>query len=455
MLLDRKARIDATDKFGDTPLTLAAWRGFREVVDLLLDRGVTVPSAGPKSKGLLESAAGAGLSTLFTKLAGAGVDLSGRTERGGSLLHQAAAGGSPAIVRELLARKFDVNEADRDGWTPLHNAAFMGRQDVITVLLGAGADLQARTALGQSAWNLATEHGLADVAQGLAGKGASREAPRVPVLRGAYLGQTPPGAVPAEFAPGIVGGHFSVHSSVTFSPDGREAYWSESMPPRGSGYGTGRTMTSRLEGNRWTYPLRAMVGSVPLEDVPFISPDGARIYDMARRPRPGQNATGKENIWVANRAGDRWGDPRPLDDTVNAPPHHWQFGVGRDGAVYFSSSWNGARGLFVSRLQDGRYAEPVPLGAPVSTTGNEAMPFLAPDGSYMLFQRDYDLHVAFCDETGAWTPPVRLPSPVNTTDAELCPVVSPDGRYLFFMRNGHVYWVDAAVINQQRSAGRK
>jgi hypothetical protein len=38
---------------------------------------------------------------------------------------------------------------------------------------------------------------------------------------------------------------------------------------------------------------------------------------------------------------------------------------------------------------------------------------------------------------------------------ELCPTVSPDGRYLFFMRGGRVYWGDAAVIHQQRTAGRK
>ena len=154
-----------------------------------------------------------------------------------------------------------------------------------------------------------------------------------------------------------------------------------------------------------------MVGTVPLEDVPVISADGARIYDMARRPLPGRTGTGKENIWVADRAGDRWGDPRPLDETVNALPHHWQFAVGQDGAVYFSSSWKGARGLFVSRPTGGRYPEPVPLGAPVSASGNEAMPFLAADGSYLLFQRNYDIYVSFRGASGAWTEPVALPAP--------------------------------------------
>ncbi|HSP92020.1 MAG TPA: ankyrin repeat domain-containing protein, partial [Vicinamibacterales bacterium] len=386
--------------------------------------------------------------------AGMGVDLAARTERGGTLLHDAAGGGSVAIVGELLSRTFAVNDADRDGWTPLHNAAYMARLDVVKALIAAGASVDARNALGQSAWNLAREHGLAEVAAWLATNGASQDAPRFPALTGAYLGQPPPGRTPAEFAAGIVGGHFNVHSSPAFSPDGREIYWSESIPPRGDGYSNGRTMMSRRAGDRWTYPERAMVGTVPLEDVPVITADGKHIYDMARRPIPGQT-TGKENIWVADRAGDGWGDPRPLDAVINALPHHWQFAVGPDGAVYFSSSWKGARGLFVSRVAGGRYAEPAGLGAPVVVSGTEATPFIAPDGSYLLFQRNYDIHVSFRGANGAWLEPVRLPQPVNTPDGELCPVVSPDGRYLFFMRSGHVYWVDAAVIEDLRPGAKR
>ena len=359
-----------------------------------------------------------------------------------------------AIVGELLARKFAVNDADRDGWTPLHNAAFMGRLDAVKTLAAGGSDLNARNVLGQTAWNLARENGLADVADWLASNGASQDAPRFPALTGAYLGQPPPGRTPTEFAAGIVGGHFNVHSSPAFSPDGRELYWSESIPPRGTGYGSGRTMMSRRAGDRWTYPARAMVGTVPLEDVPVITADGKHIYDMARRPIPGQTA-GKENIWVADRVGDQWGDPRPLDAAVNALPHHWQFAVGSDGAVYFSSRWKGTSGLFVSRLAGGRYAEPVALDAPVRASGSEAMPFISPDGSYLLFQRGYDIYVSFRAAAGAWLPPAPLPAPVNTPDMELCPAVSPDGRYLFFMRSGHVYWVDAAVIEDLRPGSKR
>jgi hypothetical protein len=369
-------------------------------------------------------------------------------------IHAAAQAGNLQVLQALVQADPKLVRA-RDGWTPLHNAAFMGRLDVLKALVAGGATVNARNVLGQTAWNLAREHGLADVADWLTSIGASQDAPRFPALTGAYLGQPPPGRTPTEFAAGIVGGHFSVHSSPAFSPDGSELYWSESIPPRGAGYTSGRTMMSRRAGDRWTYPERAMVGKLPLEDVPVISADGRRIYDMARRPIPGEAGGGKENIWVAERVGDGWGDPQPLDRSLNALPHHWQFSVGRDGAVYVSSRWKGIAGLFVSRFADGRHREPVALGPPVSASGAEAMPFIAPDGRYLLFQREYDIYVSFRAADGTWLPPVSLPPPVNTPDMELCPVVSPDGRFLFFMRSGHVYWVDAAYVEDLAPASKR
>lgn len=40
-----------------------------------------------------------------------------------------------------------------------------------------------------------------------------------------YLGQTPPGSFPEIFAPGIISSEAREHSSLTFSPDGTEIYF--------------------------------------------------------------------------------------------------------------------------------------------------------------------------------------------------------------------------------------
>ncbi len=212
-------------------------------------------------------------------------------------------------------------------------------------------------------------------------------------------------------------------------------------------------MMSRRVNGRWRYPEVATLGSRPMDDVPLVSADGGRLYDMSRRPLPGTTqASGKENIWVAERAGTGWGEPRLLDQAVNALPQHWQFAVDKDGGVYFSSNWKGARGLFYSPWANGRHADAVPLGTPINANGTEGMPFIAKDGSYLLFSRDMDIWVSFRGPDAAWKAPVRLPSPINTEDTEICPTVSPDGRYLFFLR-GELMWVEAGIIEELR-AGR-
>ena len=104
--LDRKADVNATDKFSDTPLTLAAWRGFRAVVDLLVERGAAVPAQGNRSQQLLHSAAEKGLDTLFARMADAGA------VRDGTLLREAAIGGSVAIIELFFIRSGRVYWVD-------------------------------------------------------------------------------------------------------------------------------------------------------------------------------------------------------------------------------------------------------------------------------------------------------------------------------------------------------
>jgi hypothetical protein len=166
---------------------------------------------------------------------------------------------------------------------------------------------------------------------------------------------------------------------------------------------------------------------------------------MSDRPFPGGKPAGKENIWVWDKGPKGWTNPRPLDAVVNRPPHHWQFSVDRAGTVYFSSTWSGTRGIFAARLVDGRYAEPEYLAA---LGADASFPYVAPDGSYLLFVRGMqDLHVSFRDAQGRWGPPVSL----GAEYAGILPVVSGDGKYLFVVRMGEgPRWVEAAFIERLR-----
>ena len=445
-LLELGAKVDAADKWGDTALTLAAWRGSADVVGLLLGRGATVPVNSRQGAFLLESAVSTGLADLFQRIVEKGAQLpSPQPPPSRTLLHSAAEGGAVPIIAVLLDRHFEINQADANGWTPLHFAADMGRSEAVTFLLGKGANPNARTLMGQSAFNLAEDNNDPAMMSLLAGRGVDKSPARFPDLRGPYLGQKPPGQTPEVFAPGIVSGRYGAHSNVVFSPDGTEAFWSLMIPPRTAGYSRDRTVVSRLVNGRWTYPRHAVFDGVALGDVPFFHPDGQRLYDMSDRPLPGGQPTEGEHIWVWQKGATGWTQPRPIDAAVNRLPQHWQFAVDRSGTLYFTSRWAGARGIFSSRLVGGANADPVPLE---SVLGPDVQfPFVAPDGSYLLFVRGMqDLHVSFRDASGRWGPPVSLGEQLSG----ILPIVSPDGKYLFINRGSQTCWVDASVIEQRR-----
>ena len=231
--------------------------------------------------------------------------------------------------------------------------------------------------------------------------------------------------------------------------DGTECFWSLMIPPSGVGYSTGRMMVSRLEGGRWTYPRPAVFGGVKLDDVPFFHPDGQHLLEMADWPMPPSQPGSGEHIWIWDRGGpDGWQNPRPVDAVVNNLRHHWQFSIDRAGTLYFTSTWNGLRGIFRSRKVDGRYTPPEHLGPRINPAGNEgSFPFVAPDGSYLLFTRGRDeIVVSFADASGTWGEPISL----GPDYRGMLPVVSPDGKYLFIGRDQRSYWADAGIIEELR-----
>jgi ankyrin repeat protein len=465
LLLDAGAAVDARDRFGATSLNLAAWRGFRGLVDLLLDRGAEVPVSGTPGRILTEFAAEKGLTRLFGILVERGADITIRNENGGTLLHSAAKGGAADVVGLLLEQGMDVDARDRYGRTPLHYAAERGRTDVIETLVARGADPDARSVAGFAPVHAAETYDRAEIVAQLVRLGATGAPPSFPTLSGPYYGQAPPGAEPALFALDIVSSHRFEHGTVVFSPDGNEAMWSSSYEPSDSGYSYGRLLTARRVNGRWTAPTYAPFADLPAGgDVPQYSADGRRLYFVSYRPHP-VDGSQAERVWYVDRVGDGWSDPVVIDGGPNALEHHWQFSVAANGNIYFSSTAPGGFGrgdLYVSRYVNGGWAPPEHLPAPLNTEFDEGSPFVAPDESYVIAMRSgapggfggVDLYVSFVDGAGGWTPWANLGASVNSEENDICGLVSSDGRYLFFNSarygNDDNYWVDAAVIDAVR-----
>jgi Tol biopolymer transport system component len=278
---------------------------------------------------------------------------------------------------------------------------------------------------------------------------------------GLALGQAPPGETPGIFALGIVCTGRYVLNAV-FSPDLKEFYFSTMDADKNY-----TVMQMREIEGRWTRPRIAPFSGTYSDADPFISPDGKRLLFPSDRPlEEGGVAADGYNIWVVDRTGPGWIDPRPLGPEINQPGGLEIYpSLTRSGILYFSSDREGGRGsgdIYRSRRVNGVYAEPENLGKAINTPDREFDAFIAPDESYLIFssyRRDggfgkSDLYISFRRGEGKWTQAVNMGRLFNSRESEFTPIVTPDGKYFFFtstrLGQGDIYWVDAAVLDRYR-----
>ena len=140
LLLEAGAEPDKPDDTKVTPLMLACKFGFKKVVKFLLERKVNVnakPSHGiftfPETP--LSIAAGGGHREIVQMLVKAGAKVNQKFFRGMTPLTSAANSGDITIVRELIAAGAKGTGAE------LHSPIFQNRLDIVLELLAAGADV--------------------------------------------------------------------------------------------------------------------------------------------------------------------------------------------------------------------------------------------------------------------------------------------------------------------------
>jgi ankyrin repeat protein len=460
-LIDGGADFNADDNT-ETVLSFTAWRGYQSAVELLLDRGVELPSHAGRERRLVRRAAENGLDRLFGHLLEAGADVDIPSSNGGSLLHTAAIGGSMSIVSGLVENGAAPSDVDRYGFTALHYAAENGHTETVNFLASTGSDIDQATLGGDSALSLALSNGHPDTAERLRALGATSEQIVFPARSGDYLGESLPDGEARLFAVGSVSSHRFEHGSVSFSPDGDEAYWSSSFMIPGPGFGRGRLLFSTQTDGVWGAPQEsALVAPDIGSDVPVYSADGQTLYFISREPvKTDEGIRGPERIWFSRKTPQGWSDPELIENGPNAIELHWGFSVAASGDVYFGSgdsSGFGRDDIYVSRYEDGQYQSPENLGPVINSASREGDPHISADGSFLLFVANFedsegrgDIYLSRRNDDGSWAAPQNLGPLVNSGSQEGTPVLSPDGLYLFFNshRSGNAdnYWIDVASI---------
>ncbi len=165
-----------------------------------------------------------------------------------------------------------------------------------------------------------------------------------------------------------------------------------------------------------------------------ISPDGQKMFTYY----------GKKggDILYTEKKGDVWTDPE-FFDAVNSPWHESAASFSFDGrTVYFSSTNKdkitnyGQHDLFSCTLNEkGKWGKPVNLGPTINTQYDEVDVFMHPDGRTMYFSSDghktmggYDVFKSELKDDGTWSEPVNVGYPINTPGDERFFVLAGSGR---------------------------
>lgn len=247
----------------------------------------------------------------------------------------------------------------------------------------------------------------------------------------AYLGHTPPGLTPEQFAPGVVATEQYLETEVLFLPDMTELSFTRS----GGEYTKPKWIVMQFEGNSWNEK------PVPLADITAykekFSPDVAEM-----------------------KKHDVFKDIPIVGFTMSSAGTYYFYVLDfKDGSGFMS----------YSRLIDGKYEKPQKMSAAINQGKYIAHPFIAPDESYLMWDAEAegettpDIYISFRSSDGTWGNAIKLGNNINTALYEQRPKVTPDGKYLFYWRGdvrqredgsryviGSPYWVDAKVIESLR-----
>lgn len=263
------------------------------------------------------------------------------------------------------------------------------------------------------------------------------EGNRFPELTGEYLGQKPPGDSPELFAPGIISTR-EAERDAAFSPDGKEFYYSMTGMPHYV------IMVTRLENGRWTRPEVAPFSGHYSDLEPFYSPDGKRIFYSSNRPLSGKGEPRPDfDILYVEKTDKGWSDPINVGSPVNTDGNEFFPSVSSDGTLYLTASYDNSLGMediFKAEPIEGGFAEPEDLGPAINSESYEYNAFIAPDESYLIYSAHArkdgfgsgDLYISFRNEDGTWSKAKNMGETFNTATLDFCPSVTPDKKYMFF-----------------------
>lgn len=164
---------EARNEIGNTPLHIAAGKGFTEIAEMLISEGADLSAPGESGHTPLHLAVINGQIKILEMLLSRGADVNAKNFDGKTPLFLEVEGKRRIkVIGILISCGADLNSRDNDGDTILHRELSKGRTRIAEILMSKGADVNARDGLGETLLHKAASHGYLEMAELLVSNGA-------------------------------------------------------------------------------------------------------------------------------------------------------------------------------------------------------------------------------------------------------------------------------------------
>lgn len=233
---------------------------------------------------------------------------------------------------------------------------------------------------------------------------------------------------------------------LTFTPDGRQAFWAEYDGAWGGQRTRAVIYRAELRDGSWSNPEPMPFSGQYADDDPFVSPDGRWLYFVSERPANDADEEPDADIWRYSLVDDG----RLEHLSINSGAAEYSPVVTASGTLYFASARAGGPGqgdIYRAAPLAGDFAAATALGAAINSSYGEWNLWVSDDESELIFEASSrptnvsvsgDLYYSWRTPAG-WTAAVPIAG-LNTAGSDLYPRLHPDGHTLYYttaMKDGH------------------
>lgn len=199
---------------------------------------------------------------------------------------------------------------------------------------------------------------------------------------------------------------------------------------------------SKKKNGKWTAPIRldSPVNTDGHDACLYISPDGKSMIIY----RTEYDSELEGSIYETHLENGKWTAPALMIAEVNSSFWETDANISADGnTLLYTSDKPGGQGgrdiWIMKKLPTGDWAKVQNIGDVINTSADEEAPYLHPDGKTLYFSSKghktmggFDVCVSTLQEDGTWSEPINLGYPINTPGDDVFYFPTNDGKHAYF-----------------------